>query len=98
MKGERNNFKIMQINNLTEQDVKELEVKLNELIKINPEIKYKVFYDIPENVKNELKNGEYTNLMQRLAEIEARFVGLENVIKLIFGKHVLMNGRFIEIK
>lgn len=88
----------MQINNLTERDVKEIEGKIFELMKNNPSIDYNIFHLAPKKIKNKSEDLEYTDIMQRLSEIEARIVGLENVIKLIFGRYVLMNGRFVEIK
>jgi len=88
----------MQINNLSKQDVKDIESKLFELMKNNPSIDYNIFHLTPKRIKDESGDSEYTDVIQRLAEIETRIIGLENVIKLIFGRHILMNGKFIEIK
>ena len=94
----------MQITNLTNHDVKELETKLGELMKQNSEIEYTIFKDMKGMAQDTLllKKGYESTLnnkiLQKLSGIETKIEGIENMIKLIFGNYVLLNGRFIEMK
>lgn len=86
----------MEINNLTEPNVKELESKLSELMKVNPEISYTVFTDMKgvTQTKTDLEFDRDLILNKILQEVSEIKIAIKN----IFGNHILMDGQFKNLK
>jgi len=72
----------MQIENMTEEDVGAFKTLLTERQKLNPELKGQVF------------NGPPLPTTDRLDRLEATATRIENLLKHIFGDHVLIRGKF----
>lgn len=79
----------MQIENLTDENVKELEKKVTDLIKENPDIKFKTF---PMDDTPDEGIPDRVLLQKILEEVEA----LHRFFKLTFDMHVLINGKFVQ--
>ena len=78
------------LENLTEQNVNELQ-KVFELMKLgNPDLQYS-FYN-----QNEASESDAPDLQSRITMLEEKINRLTRKIDLIFGKAVLINGRFVD--
>lgn len=84
----------MQINNLTESNVNELQDKLTDLLKENPDIESRV-YPMDDSSSKEMSYEEVIN--QKLIRIEDKVEGLEKLLHQIFDGHILINGEFKKI-
>jgi len=75
----------MEIKNLFESDVTELEKKIGELKKENPDITHRVF-----------KMDEIPNItiFDKVDEILEQVKTLQRTLDLIFADHVLINGKW----
>lgn len=78
------------LENLTEQNVTEL-LKVFELMKLgNPDLQYN-FYNQDEKCESDAPD-----LQSRITMLEEKINRLTRKIDLIFGKAVLINGRFVD--
>ena len=80
----------MQAENLNQNDVDEMKNLLEELKEDNPEIQYKFWAMDKTDVDKPLR--------QQVDELAEIVVEMQMLLKKIFGDHVLVNGRFIDIK
>lgn len=80
----------MQIENLTPGDAVELEEKLSEMKKQNPDIEYRVLE--MGDLKETLGKGKVENEM--LQEISDKIDALNGNFNRIFGEHILIKGEF----
>ncbi len=83
----------MQINNLTQSDVKDFSSLANELKKSNPDLDYRIF-----NQDSVVNAAEYKTLRKQVDELAGIICGIEQHIKNIFGNHILIKGQFVDLK
>lgn len=82
-----------EIRNLTDANVSELEEKLDELQKENPDIEYRFFRQ--DDPKETLTESE---VKARLDEINAKLGTLIDRFNLVFGNHFLIDGRWERVE
>ena len=81
--------------NLTKENLEDLKKTFNEKIAPeNPEAAFKSFN--MDAIEDALKKGKSENEM--LISISYQLDCIENLIKKIFGDHVLIDGQFVDIK
>lgn len=78
------------VENLTEQNVGELQKVFEDMKQGNPDLRYK-FYNQNENIEPDAPDME-----SRISALEEKIDTLTRKIDLIFGKAVLINGRFVD--
>lgn len=79
------------IENLTEQNVDELQKVFENMKQGNPDLKYR-FYD------QEKKQLDISDIQNRISVLEEKIDTLTRKIDLIFGEAVLINGRFVDVR
>lgn len=82
----------MEIHNLTDENVTDLEEKLSEMQKGNPDIEHRVYQ--MNSLQETLEKGKAENEM--LQEISDKLDTLNNKLDMIFGSAVLINGQFVD--
>ena len=76
--------------NLTEENVEELEAKLEKMQETNPELEYRFWKQ--ERGLESLSESEYDPYSNKA--LFEKLESLERKINLIFGGHILINGSF----
>ena len=96
----------MEIRNLTPQQAEELEITLREMQGPNPELWFKSFRQssvdwtkAPVSLLGPPSDGmpEYDTPIPQLRELKEDIAALHRKLDLVFGGHVLMNGRFVPL-
>ena len=88
----------MNIENLTEKQADVLEAQCKDFQEVNPSLKYQRFFmEDKEQEKGETPTVN-EQILAKLEHVEATVNHLSRQIKNIFGPHVLINGKFMEIK
>lgn len=78
------------VENLTEQNVGELQKIFENMKQGNPDLKYR-FYN-----QDEKTQPDVSDVQSRISALEEKIDTLTRKIDLIFGKAVLINGRFVD--
>jgi len=79
------------VENLTEQNVGELQKVFEDMKQGNPYLRYK-FYN-----QDEKTEPDAPDMQSRISALEEKIDTLTRKIDLIFGEFVLINGRFVKV-
>ena len=85
-----------QINNMTSENLQELESALNDMKKLNPDLIWNTYQQ-----REKILGSTYSvndQILSKLNNIEEELTAIHNKIDLIFGGNVLINGKFQVIK